>query len=226
MPRDEDPFENAPFSTQLRRELARWFQDRAAPLTAPYVGAVRLLYMLDFPGRIHLICHVVRDIYRFLPDILTGDKQNSRPSDLYPSLVNSLAGKHAEFPPLLNDALGSPPTHAQYPIELHRCVEKLVEARGSLKKQRSIGERCAVALFGAGDRPVGTFLPQWVIKAFKDENEFFVDRAHLRTPAAKIPTDGELHEHFENFERVFHSLIGPYFKGKSELDDILQDTNG
>jgi len=41
----------------------------------------------------------------------------------------------------------------------------------------------------------------------------------------KIPTDHRLVENFERFERAFHSLVGPYFTGKEELDEILQATN-
>ena len=41
----------------------------------------------------------------------------------------------------------------------------------------------------------------------------------------KVPNDDGLIAHFESFERAFHSLVGPYFSGKEELDAILHDTN-
>lgn len=52
--------------TQQRQELARWLHERVPSFEQRYLGALQLLNMRDFPGRVHLVCHIVRDIYRRL----------------------------------------------------------------------------------------------------------------------------------------------------------------
>ncbi len=75
------------------------------------------------------------------------------------------------------------------------------------------------------DRHEDDFIQPWIIEAFDAEYNFFVRRAHLPASVDKVPSDDGLSEHFEAFERAFHSLVGPYFSGKDELDAILRDTN-
>jgi len=62
--------DNSSYCTKQRRELVRWFDDRAPSFTEGYIAAVRLLHTPSFPARVHLVCHVVRDIYRYLPATL------------------------------------------------------------------------------------------------------------------------------------------------------------
>ena len=94
-----------------------------------------------------------------------------------------------------------------------------------MKGQPSIGEQLAIALFRSLERRDDEFIHPWIIKSFNDEYKFFVTRAHLQISADRVPTDDHLVTQFEAFERAFHSLVGPYFSGKDELDAILEDTN-
>jgi hypothetical protein len=90
--------DDAPYWSQQRRELFQWLEDRAPSFVEGYVGAVRLLYMPCFPGRVHFICHAVRDIYRRLPSSL-GIKSQSRPGEVFPDMVKKLRERWEKFPP-------------------------------------------------------------------------------------------------------------------------------
>ncbi len=216
--------DNSSYWTTQRRELVQWLDDRAPSFTEGYVGAVRLLHTPTFSARVHLICHVVRDIYRHLPAAL-GAKSLPRPAEVFPSMVKSLAEKWEKFSPnetAKSERIGS---DVVVSAQVHSCVVKLVEKSKELADQPTVGKQLAIALFRSLDRRDDEFIHPWIIKSFDDEYNFFVRRAHLARSWDRVPTDDGLTDHFEAFERAFHSLVGPYFSGKEELDAILQDTN-
>ncbi|NIA15870.1 MAG: hypothetical protein GWP08_17540 [Nitrospiraceae bacterium] len=210
--------------TQQRRELRQWFQDRAPSFVEAYVGAVELLRMPRFPARVHFACHAVRDIYRYLPAAL-GVKVMSRPGEVFPNMVKELAKRWTAFPPSrLPDPQGADLGYSLAP-HVYEYAEKIVDRSRAMGGQPTVGGQLAMALSRSQDRPDDDFIPPWVIKRFDDEYGYFVGRAHVAQTVDKVPTDDGLAEHFEAFERAFHSLVGPYFSGKEELDAILQDTN-
>ena len=95
----KDPLlDDSPYWTRQRRELVQWFNDRAPAFKAGYVAAVRLLHDPSFPACVHLVCHLVRDIYRYLPAAL-GLKRPPRTADVFPPLVATLVGAWDRFPP-------------------------------------------------------------------------------------------------------------------------------
>lgn len=141
-------------------------------------------------------------------------------------MVKELARAWNEFRPSIDgneqsEATTTVPVSAQ----VHRCVKNMVEKSSELKNQSTVGKQLALVLFRSLDRRQDEFIEPWIIDAFDSEYNFFVKRAHLAVSIDKIPTDEGLLEHFEAFERAFHSLVGPYFSGKEELDAILRDTN-
>ena len=216
--------DNSPYWTQQRRELVQWFADRAPSFTEGYVSAVRLLHTPSFPARVHFVCHVVRDVYRYLPEAL-GAKPRLTPGNAYEGAMGRLA-RHFKPSPLseTDGGNGVAPDVVVSP-QVYRCVAELVQAHKGLRQQPRIGEDLAVTLFRSLDRRANDFLPPWIMDSFHAEYKFFVSRAHLARSSDNIPSDDGLAEHFRAFERAFHSLVGPYFSGKEELDAILQDTN-
>ena len=212
------------FWSQQRQELAQWLRERAPSFELGYVGAVRLLHMPQFPGRVHFVCHAVRDIYRNLPAAL-GLNSLQRPGEVFPNMVKCLADAWEKHPPRSQAKNSVPTTDCLVSIQVYRHTEAIVARQKVMIEQSSVGQQLAVTLFRAADRPVDVFVPRWITDSFEREYDFFVKRAHLAKSMDRVPTDDGLVEHFEAFERAFHSLIGPYFTGKSELDAILQDTN-
>jgi len=210
--------------TQQRRELLRWFEDRAPSFVEGYVGALRLLYTPSFPGRIHFICHAIRDVYRHLPTLL-GKKSLARPGEVFPGMVKDLAERWKKHP--ANPIPPSTPAGSDHTVspQVYKCVQRIVRKSEEIADQLTVGNQLVIALFDSHDRRKDEFIPRWIIKSFDAEYDFFVKRAHLAKSVDSIPNDDGLAEHFEAFERAFHSLMGPYFSGKEELDAILQDTN-
>ena len=221
----EDVPDNLALWTRQRRELASWFKDRAPSFVDGYSAALRLLYTPGFPARVHLVCHLVRDIYRYLPAAL-GTKGSSRPAEVFPGMVKELASLWDRVPPSPTTEIEAVDRHVLVHAKVYNHVVKIVEKSRQLARDKStIGRNLVVTLFCSGERREGEFIPPWVIKAFDDEYDFFVERAHLAINEARMPTDDRLVERFEAFEHAFHSMIGSYFTGKDELDAILQDTN-
>lgn len=217
--------DDLPYWNSQRRELVNWFKDRAPSFVAGYLAAIRLLYMPSFPARVHLVCHVVRDIYRFLPAVL-GGRVSPRPAEVFPGMVKQLV--HLWEASLVSEGkrferIGS---HVAVHANVHNYVAKIVEkSKKMARDQSTIGKSLAVALFNSSDSRDDRFIAPWIIKSFDDEYDFFVTRAHLAQREEQMPTDDGLVAHFEAFERAFHSMVGSYFTGKEELDAILQDTN-
>lgn len=216
-----------PYWTQLRRELFQWLKDRAPSLAEPYVAAICLLHTPAFPARVHLVCHLVRDIYTRLPAAM-GMEALSRPGEVYRDALNSLIKAwdepNSEF---LEELEESEDVDLDVPVsvQVYHCIRRLIEIHSRILKQPSIARHLTVALFRSVDRQKDAFIDPWIIKSFKAEYDFFVGRAHLTEALDKVPSDEGLMEHFEAFERAFHSLVGSCFTGKEELDAILQDTN-
>jgi hypothetical protein len=212
------------YMTQQRRELVRWFEDQAPSFVDGYIGAIRLLYMPELQGRVHFVCHVVRDIYRKLP-LAFGEKSLPNPNETFSNMAKTLTERWEKFPP--NTKHSEDEKDSDYPIspQVYRQVEKIIKKSLKINNQPKIGKQLAIALFRSLGRGENEFIHPWIIEAFDAEYDFFVARAHLSTSVDKIPNDEGLIKHFEAFERAFHSLVGPYFSGKEELDDILQDTN-
>ena len=215
--------DDLPYWTAQRRELLRWISDRAPSFAEGYAAAVTLLHRPDFPARVHLICHIIRDIYRYLPAAL-GMSSLSNRNEVFPSKIKKLVAQWDKFPPT-EPSSSDPGSHDQVSPQVYSVVLDLVETEKKLADQPSVGQQLAIALFLSLERREDDFIHPRIIDAFHDEFKFFVSRAHLARAIDKVPTDDGLTERFESFERSFHSLVGPYFSGKEELDAILQDTN-
>ena len=213
-----------PYWTQQRRELVQWFTDRAPSFVEGYVGAVHLLHAPLFPARIHFVCHAVRDIYRHLPMSFRA-KSLPRPAEVFPNMVKVLAERWKEYPPKQTETSDSERTDFTVSPQVYRSVKKIVQKSLDIADQPTVGKQLAIALFRSLDRREDEFIHPWIMDSFDAEYNFFVTRAHLAKSVDKMPNDDGLIEHFEAFERSFHSLVGPYFSGKEELDGILQDTN-
>ncbi len=209
--------------TMLRKEVRQWFEDRAPSFVDGYCGAVELLHTQAFPARVHFICHAVRDIYRLLPATL-GLETHSRPQEVFPGMVMHLVTLWDRYPPVQMISETNESAYSLTP-PLYKYCAKIVNKSKHMGTQPSIGARLASALYRSQERQVDEFVSPWIIRSFDEEYDFFVRRAHLADALSNMPTDDGLAQHFEVFEKSFHSLVGPYFSGKEVLDDILQDTN-
>lgn len=216
--------DGSPYWTKLRLEIIQWLDDHAPSFTDGYIAAVQLLHMPSFPVKVHLICHMVRDFYRYLPSAL-GIKSSSRPGEIFPGMAQALAqqwDRHANSQPPTPDGVDP---YVMIHDQVHKSMIKIVDKWKELEEQPKVGALLAIALHRTKDSPESESIPPWVLDAFHKEYKFFVKRAHLAIEVDDVPTEDGLEDHFQAFERAFHSLVGQYFSGKEELDDILQETN-
>jgi hypothetical protein len=90
--------------------------------------------------------------------------------------------------------------------QVYRYVLKLVEKSRELAEQPTIGKQLAIALFRSLDRRADEFIPPWIIRAFDDEYNFFVRRAHLARSLDRVPTDDGLKEPFQRQNSLKKSI--------------------
>lgn len=224
------PETGADIWTPIRRELLNWLRREAPSLAGAYEGAVRLLHIPDFPGKVHFVSHVVRDIYNTLPRALDGSIKRVAPGEAYRSLVTKVERhwpkEHVSF-----DAESSSPdlsTKDSETIPITRIaftqVNNLLVKWKEIESQPTTGEYLSRVLLRLNPA-TEVAIPRRIIATFDSERKWFTKRAHLVATASKIPSDDGLVQHFEAFEAAFFSFVGHYFSGTRELDDILLETN-
>ena len=213
-----------------RSELLEWFRRDAPSLAGPYEAAVFLVYTPSVPARVHLVCHLVRDIYVTLPQILDGDFRFQSAGAVYPSFVEKIA-THWRSPDSSSLSTAATPAQAPgapdsvgVPWAGARAVDDLLAKYEAIKKQPKSAEVLARALFRrfaeSGFEP-----PTRLASMFEKERVWFVQRAHLKREHTEAHSEDELLEHFASFEGALHSLVGRYFTGREDLDAILSEAN-
>lgn len=210
--------------TPQRQQLLAWFKKDAPTLATAYEASVDLAASPGVPARTHLICHLVRDIYRRLPEILGEGFQHRGPGE-YGSLVETVA-RH--WP----TSIAEPPTNAGaigddsklVPPAAARAVDALVSRFRTLSQQRTSWQILARAIYRRYTE-VGHSAPDRLVETFRAQFDWFTARAHLVRDFADLKCDAELSAQFLAFERTLSSLVCGYFTGKEELDAILDRAN-
>lgn len=212
-----------------QHQLLKWFHREAPSLAEPYKAAVNLMTDYGFPARVHLICHIVRDIYNKLPEALDSNYRRREANEIN-DVIDEMA-RH--WKPYTHESLAEPTgsspapdatSHVSVSVVSVRKIGNLLDVRRALKEQPTSAEVLARALYlrfvESGITP-----PMRLIRTFEVERKWFIARAHLVRDSAKSPSDDDLDEHFEFFERTLHSLVAPHFAVQQELNDILQQAN-
>ena len=126
-----------PYWTRQRRELVSWFKDRAPSFVDGYSAALRLLHTPEFPARVHLVCHLVRDIYHYLPAAL-GTKGSSRPAEVFPGMAKDLAALWDVFPPSLTPEIDAVDRYVLVHMNVYNYVVKIVEKSRQFARDKSM----------------------------------------------------------------------------------------
>ncbi|MCH8969370.1 MAG: hypothetical protein IIA66_09670 [Planctomycetes bacterium] len=217
--------------TPRRRELLKWFLSEARSLAPAYKAAVQLLNIPTFPAREHLIGHLMRDIYDKLPSILNRaytwrphggaiachiDKVQSE----WKTVDKPFAASNGLQPQQIQTT-----DRAEIPWAAAQAIERLLEIHRELKNnQRPPSEELARVLYARYDE-AGLDPPHRLVKQFKRERNWFMERAHLPNEEEKRHGDEGLEEHFASFEGALYSLVGSCFQGQKEIDDFLARAN-
>jgi len=212
--------------TSDRRELYDWFRENAQSLAGAYEGAVRLLSAPGYPGRVHLISHVVRDICNRLPDFLGNverdrihyDRELDDLAEVWPSVIS---------PSVEDYAPGEPGAPEDSSVEIPRvaavAVSQLLQRHRSRQSNRDVVSGLFTLLSEATPYDRANLEP--IVNEFHKTASWFMQRAHLRATPMPEPDPEELARRFEQFERIALSLIRGFFKTMDELDDLLQQAN-
>jgi hypothetical protein len=178
----------------------------------------------EYPGRIHLISHVVRDICNRLPDFLGSverdrihyDRELDYLARLWPAVIAPSAADYDA-----DEGGDSDDSSVEIPRPAAVAVSQLLEKHQNRQSNREVvgGLFALVSEATAYDR--ANLEP--IVNEFHKTASWFMQRAHLR--ATPMPEPKELARRFEQFERIALSLIRGFFKTMDELDDLLQQAN-
>jgi hypothetical protein len=212
--------------TSDRRELYQWFTDNAPSLASAYEGAVRLLSAPSFPGRTHMISHVVRDICNRLPDFLGSverdrlhyDRELEALSEVWPSSIGPSADDY-----IAGGGEAGGDSHVPIPRAAAAAVSQLLARHRERQSQRDITRDLFSLVSEANEYDRANLEP--IVNEFHRIAAWFMERAHLRATPMTEPAHEELVRQFEQFERISLSLIGGFFKTMDDLNDILQQAN-
>jgi hypothetical protein len=210
----------------LRQELLGFFQHDAIALASAYEGAVRLLAMPGFPGRLHFIAHALRDISNVLPSIVSGGTKASHVQyyqelnkivDDWPyDAITKGSFSDASSPQVLENGI-------RIPKRAYVVLNGLLQSHRAKAGAPTAIERLYYGLTKIG-RMDDSELSARQITLFEKERRWFVEHAHFREMVATVSED-EINERFVRIETILHSLLGKFFTSMSALDEILRAAN-
>ncbi|MBL8762357.1 MAG: hypothetical protein JNL50_13760 [Phycisphaerae bacterium] len=205
-----------------RRELLEWFRKDAISLADAYAGAVHLLQDQTFPGRVHAICHFVRDIFDRLPFALQPHLESQRVQ--YEGELDEIAKRWTPIEPIHRSEAGVEADHfIQVPLEVARRLDALVNdhrARRRRPKNVELLFQYLMQQEGADAESSRAIVDQCV-----KTHAWFVSRAHLPEKGAVTAPEPEFQKRFEQLEHTLHSFVGHFHTGVAQLDAILRATN-
>jgi hypothetical protein len=212
--------------TSERRELHNWFQAKAPALADAYEGAVRLLSVPGFPGRVHLVSHVARDICNRLPDFLCSiervhiqyDRELGALDKLWP---DSVGPSGADYGDSKSEVSGD--SDVRIPRAAAAAVSLLLKKNRDRQTNRDIADNLFALVAEATPYDRVSLGP--IVAEFCNTSRWFTEHVHLRMEPMDFLEQDELVRKFEQFERIALSLVRDFFRTKDELDGILQQAN-
>lgn len=220
----------APEWTIRRRELLKWFKSEAPSLAPGYEAAVQLLSMPAMPARVHLISHLVRDLYAKLPEVLNGEYRFKTYAEEIKNSMRTVQAEWKDVPSAFGAESASSPgevrslDRVEIPTGAAQSVIDLIKTHDDLSKQTLPSEALAQVLYALYAEP-RLAPPARLTASFRQERNWFVRRAHLTIDPKKMPNNEGLVEHFEAFESALYSLVGRWFEGQKEINDRLAKAN-
>ena len=210
--------------TPRQQELLGWFGRNAPSLREAYEAAIRLLSARDFPARVPLISHLVRDIGNRLPDVIEGTTSERVQYENMLDEIAPLWQKHFQpRPSYSSTSAPSADVSDGLPWQLLKKIDKLDSAhRESRSRLRPEQRLFRSELLGEAESPD---LLQPMEKQFRKIRDWFMGKTHLQNTVGEGVSESELVQKFELFERAVLAVKGQFFKAIGELDEILQDTN-
>jgi len=196
-----------------------WLRQVEPRLAELYEGAVRLIEDQSFPGRGRLICHAVREIRNRLPDAVAGKGTSNRLD--YRQEIDKLADAYER------SGFGSVRKQSkqtgeeqQSGREVFVLLEQIIKENEKVKPTKEQNaKRLLIEIEPDNKQWQQSLVP--VVEKWIEETEWFVQRAHV----GKQIDGNKLVERFMAFEEVLLSLVGYFYEGQQELENLVEETN-
>lgn len=202
--------------TTIYREIKQWLERNAPQMAAPSEGAIALLQFPQIPGRVNFISHAVRDLIQNLPNALDGSQQTMRHAgESYPSKINAIKESWPNEQSRLVEG-----DSVLIPYSAAEPVDDLLNCFNNVTSQATSASKLAAVLVNASEVPLD--VTRQLIDTFHRERRWFVDLAHFNAHPKKVVSESELKQHFDAVCRAVHSVIGSYYVGIEELDEVLE----
>lgn len=213
--------------TKERTQVHTWLQLNAPHLAEVYLGSVRLFEDEEFPGRVYLVAHAVREIRNRLPDAIAGvvAKSNTEYNPLVSALHESwIAEGLPEDGSIPLDA-PNPEPNSLGPIG--RTVSShFISAVGDVivghvaagKNNDGKARRLFEQL---GGEPV----PSYVIRNWTKGTRSAVELTHVKNKELNSQHIDDLAAVYESFEAELIVITSRSYENMDTLDDILASAN-
>ncbi|MFH0984317.1 MAG: hypothetical protein V1882_02150 [Candidatus Omnitrophota bacterium] len=214
--------------TDSRREIKDWFDKQAPHLGELYEAALIILYFDNFPGRIRLVSHAVREIRNRLPDAISGQiiSQQLDYKFRLDEIFSVWTSLEIPITPLRSSASPStsPPGIVQIPEIMFEKIQLLVNDHNETSEKKLDAARRLFEALAPENKKLQIEIKPMILQWLK-VTEWFVDNAHEKVEPSKENKDEEIFKRFELFEVTLNALISKqFFKTIKELDEILKDT--
>jgi hypothetical protein len=203
-----------------KKRIAKWLDEQDLALGELYDGAIRMIQDRNFPGRLRFICHAVREIRNRLPEAIAGKSTLGRLD--YSQKVEELA-KACE-----RAGLGSvrvveedeQRAEQTIPKELVVLISDLIAEHKAVQNRKLENTKRLIIALEPENKNLQTSLVP-IIKRWIEETDWFVERAHI----GRDILEDDLVTHFEGFESGLLSLVGYFYQGLEEIEQIVEKIN-
>jgi len=210
--------------TPRRLELVEWFTREAPSLVDAYRGAVLLIHDASFPACLHFVGHAVRDIADRLPFVLDGELRSGRVQ--YENRLDRVLDSWPFADSTNANDTGAPQPSSQeitIPKSVYLALDGLIRDHRERRNRPSNTDLLFRALLR--DDAAGSAAADRLVRAFKEERDWFMEHAHMRSQPMGVVPHAEQLKHFERFETLLHNVVGRFFTATRELDEILREAN-
>ena len=210
-----DPGSKNLLSKEVRDELKTWFAKNAPTLLSAYEASLHLLSTPNFPGRLNLLGHAIRDLIGNLSYALDGAIESQKHAgEGYPARIDQI---DSVWPRSTSQIVGD---DVLVPSVAARCVDELLDFRRTITKQKTSDEKLAAALVNWNKVP-GSVKTNRLVSIFKEQRKWFVAFAHFSANRVPQVDETELHNRVNEVYRAIHAIIGSFFVGTAEIDAII-----
>lgn len=214
--------------SESRLAIKDWMDRNTPLLTDLYEAAVRLIFDQNFPSRLNLIGHCVREIGNSLPHQLEG-MTIKRKQVQYKNICDDLlkgwqtAGLSLGGSINTSSAGAASDPNISVPTNIYQKIVSLLDAHqaGTIRPKKAAKQ--FFEFLAPENAPYDESI-QPLIKHWIEIIEWFMEKTHRAEKSINVPEE-ELLFRFEQFEQVIFSLIGEFFKTTEGLDEILEKAN-